>query len=403
MRFLFVSLIGFSLFFGINLSPDSFSYMEAANNSLRGYGFVVNCNLHSASGFQPLYSYLMIPFIYIWGYSTNSLLYFHVILFILTYYIYDRLISNAIKEISPFVRFLSIIITIYPIFTILLSETLLIALIGLYLNLIFFFNGNKAIKCFIIIILLAAILLTKNSAIFLIIPLHLCFIDFKKGNKFSYYLKHFIYLIIVVMIFIIMKILLKSTDSHEFVFGGGLYSFKTYLAQIYRDISVWIFGISFMRMIYGYGLGLYLNLLSSLILVFILAKSSIKSRNKFYLFLVYAVSVHLFVFCNVWIDSELNGRFLFWFKFIFIFMIIYEWNKKYMKILYIFIIVMNLTNIVYSRFKTYNSNDVVLKLEYALDSRIFVTKEVHYPSLFYDEKNSNIIIISPAYPWYIDK
>jgi len=64
---------------------------------------------------------------------------------------------------------------------------------------------------------------------------------------------------------------------------------------------------------------------------------------------------------------------------------------------------MNLTNIAYSRFKIHNSNDVVLKLEYTLDSRIFVTNEVHYPALFYDEKNSNIIIISPAYPWNIDK
>ena len=120
-KFMFVSLVGLSIFFGINMMPDSFVYMEAANNSLRGYGFVVNCNSLSASAFQPLYSYLMIPFIFFFGYSTQALFLFHIVLFIITYFIYDKLLTNSIMEINPIAKFLGIVIAIYPFFTVLLS------------------------------------------------------------------------------------------------------------------------------------------------------------------------------------------------------------------------------------------------------------------------------------------
>ncbi|MEI6047774.1 MAG: hypothetical protein WCS03_02660 [Bacteroidota bacterium] len=406
LKLLFVSLASFTILFGINLSPDGFVYMEAANNSLSGNGFVINCNNISASVFQPLYSYAMIPFIYFLGYSTLAIFLFHLFLFILTYYIYDKLLSNTIKGINPVVKYLSIIISIYPFFTILLSESLLIALLGLYLNTFFFYKGKIFFKYFFTYLLLIAIFLTKNSAILLIIPIHLSLVDFKKKNWFLYYLKHFIFFVSLVLIFLIVKIFLKSTDSHQFILGGGLYSLKEYLIQIYRDISVGIFGRSFMHIISDYGLGLYFNILSISLLAFVYITSKVKIRNRLYLFLVYALVIHLFVFCNMYIDGELNGRFLFWFNLVFIFFIISELNRKYIRIIFLLIVIMNFSNIAYSRYKTikpYDLKDVIIKLNYSLDSGTFYTEEARYPSLIYDKNSQKYIILSPAYPSWIEK
>jgi hypothetical protein len=56
LKFLFVSLVGLSILFGMFITPDGYSYMEAANNTLRGFGFIVNCNLMPVYVFQRLYS-----------------------------------------------------------------------------------------------------------------------------------------------------------------------------------------------------------------------------------------------------------------------------------------------------------------------------------------------------------
>jgi len=405
-KILLAIIAGLGIFMGINLTHDSFAYMEGANNILNGRGLVVNCNLLSASAFQPLYSYLMIPFIYILGYSAKAIITFHFFLFLVTYFIYDRLLSNGSNGINPIVKYFSIIILIYPYFTILLSESLLIALLGLYLNILFYFKGRQVFKFSLIIFLLAAIFLTKNSALLIIIPIHLSLIEFKKENWFRYYFKNAVILGTIVVTFLIIKILLGSVDSHPFVFGGGLYPIKTYLIQILRDMSVWIFGRSVMHFLSDSGYGIYFNLISILIIIFIFVKSEINSKSKYLLFLLYATLIHLFVFSNVAIDSELDGRFLFWFNFVFIFVLISETHKqKFFKVLFAFIVVINCANITYSRYKTfkpYNLKDVVMKFNYNLDSKPFFTDKIRYPSLIYDNKTLKYIIQSPAYPSMID-
>jgi len=227
LKFLFVFLISLTILFGMFITPDGFSYMEAANNISRGNGFVVNCNLGSAIGWQPFYSYLMIPFFYLLGYTTLSLIIYNILLFVIAFYVYDRLLSNAIKTLHPFIKFISIVIALFPFYTILLSESLLLILLGLYVIVIFFYKGNTVLKYFYLIILIFSIFSTKNSALLIIVPIHLSQIVFRRKNLLLNNLNHLVSLFVILLIFATTKIIFGTTESHTFALGKGTYPLTT--------------------------------------------------------------------------------------------------------------------------------------------------------------------------------
>ena len=86
-----------------------------------------------------------------------------------------------------------------------------------------------------------------------------------------------------------------------------------------------------------------------------------------------------------------------------VFMILCGLKNRYIAILFSLIITMNILNLAYNRYKIYSSEEVVLKLKYELDPTTFTTDKPHPPSLFYDEVNNRTIIVSPAFPWYVNE
>ncbi len=403
LKFLLVCLVGSTILFGIFITPDGFQYLEGAHNTLRGYGFVMNCNLMHIVYFQPLYPYTMIPFIYIFGYTTLAVILCNIFLFIAAYYVYDRLLSNAIPEINPVIKFLSIVITIYSYYLFVYSEALLLVLIGLYVNILFFYKGKTVLKYLYLAVLLFEIFSTKNSALLVLLPLHLSQIEFKWKNIIRINLKHVISLFGILVIFLASKLIFHTMSSHHFALGSGRYPLKEYLIQVYQDFAVWIFGRSFMHLMTDHGIGLYLNIFSFIALIFVFFQSKFESRGKFYLFLLYTLVLHLIVFLTTPLGEPFNERFLFWFNFVFIFIMLTSLQNSYVRILFSLVIFMNIMHITYSRYKIYHTKEVVLKLKYELDPRTFKTTVAHPPSIYYDEKTSKTIIISPAFPWYVNK
>jgi hypothetical protein len=250
---------------------------------------------------------------------------------------------------------------------------------------------------------LFAIFSTKNSALLVLLPLHLAQIDFRWKNIIKNNLKHVIEVSVILIVFFSAKLVFHTMSSHHFALGSGRYPLKEYLIQVYQDFAVWIFGRSFMHLMTDHGIGLYLNILGFLGLIFVFVRSKLDTRIKFYLFILYTLILHLIVFLTTPIGEPFNERFLFWFNFVFIFMMITNLQNRYVRILISLVIVMNIMHMAYSRYKIYHSKEVVLKLKYELDPRTFETTEAHPPSLYYDEKTSKTTIISPAFPWYVNK
>jgi len=354
----FLQMIGNRL-----LEPDSWYYIEGAKNLKNLKGYIIDCNSLDINMFPPLYSFYLMPFIYLIGYTEFAITIANTVLFIGSSF----LLFKIVKIIYPAYKY--IISSIFILFLTKFfhdsaSENLLIPL--LFFQIFYHLTHEKKLKYILVsIILFTLMLLAKNSSVLIIVPL-IFYYTFENTSKLREINGKIImqFAFIFGVSFILSKLLTTSDyQSHPFKWGSGNYHYYDYIIQILSDYN------SFFRPIIFLGYPNLFPLIFGIIIFISFLYIIVKVEKNVILTLSIFLGIitHIFIFSNVWIENGIISRFLFWLSLLtlgYFLKYIFITNKHFIyKIILMFFIGTRVLDYSYKRYallKDYTKNDILL-------------------------------------------
>lgn len=400
----------YNFYCGLQLTPDSFAYLDGAKNLINSGEYKYDCNNQPITLFPPLYSFYLAGFMLIGGFSSNLVIASSVIsfLFVLIY------LNFQVKKINnnlPDTAFLFLLCHFYFVYMgSVLSEVLFIPIFLIWIVNVF---KEPTVKKYNYFILFLEILMvtTRYSGVLLIAAYYLSvFInDFiSAGYKLKHIKYYFKYLfpLVTLIYFIRLRSFVGGKGSvHHFILGSGKYSVLEYIIQIVNDIGYFLMGAPL-----AFQLGnTFLFLATTILLLFSFFKHfKLEFEFKHILFLAFAILIHIVFLANVWVDDSLQGRYMFWFyPIVLIFSTIRSKGIKYSTIYFRIIFSLLFVSDVYFLLKKHNtqnygSRDIsILRPGFYFPSESISSEQESLPQIF--KSHDSTFLISPCYKWNLKK
>lgn len=313
-----------SIFAGLNLTPDSWAYIDGGLNLASGKGYFYNCNYHPVTLFAPGYSLLLCFFFTLFGTTTLAIFIANSVMFILfnllLYHLFLKKSPGSIILLNQLV--LNFIFARY--FCAALSEAIFLPLFICWIYMINREHKTGGNSYLFISIILAEMLLvgTRYAGILLIISMYgtffimMCYQLFRKESIRAKDLLVFIRPVVAVLMLVVIRYSLGSAGGkHQFLFGSGKFNWYEYPLQVITDIGTTVFGQAASFQLEKHALLLPLGLLTIILCGCLF---SIKINKLFVAFLAVCIVVHIVFLSNVWVDDPLKGRYFLWFYLILI-------------------------------------------------------------------------------------
>ena len=396
----------YNFYCGLQLTPDSFAYLDGAKNLISSGEYKYDCNNQPITLFPPLYSFYLAGFMLIGGFSSNLVIASSVIsfLFVLIY------LNFKVKKINnnlPDTAFLFLLCHFYFVYMgSVLSEVLFIPIFLIWIVNLFKQATVKKNNYFILFLEILMVS-TRYSGVLLIAAYYLSvfindFISERYKLKYIKYYFKYLFPLVTLIYFIRLRSSVGGNGSvHHFILGSGKYSVFEYFIQIVNDIGYFFIGAAL-----AFQLGkTFLLVLITLVLLFLFFKFFTFVINFDYiLFLVIAILIHILFLANVWVDDTLQGRYMFWlYPIILMFSIIRFRDIKYSSIYICFILLLLFVSDAYFIMKKHNKVANESENHYYLRPNIYFQSESISSTQEFLQKISNhndsSFLISPCYKW----